>query len=403
MKGTRKLFSILTALALCLSLLPGTAWALDENGVTFANGGTEVTLTDGGIYVAAAGNNGIEKVDTAPVDGAYLVYNDGTLTVHGAFETTATIYVYSDLTITGEADSSLSVNASHGITVGLDNASDLTMDGGVDFTGNSGGAPVIQGQESGSIFRATENYSGDIVINSTVRIPAVSGVSLDVENSKSITITGKISSDKSAVLQSAGDVSITSNSPLGSTVTIKGADVKLIGSSDYPVFNGESLNIEAAGDVLITNENGAEPAIVGSAEISARGDVTISSGSLPVVANGVADSLTVKNAKNVSITGTTKADNSYAAALFPVPVTFGNCRKVSVTDNGNGQLMANDVTVTSDNPWAATTGGKAVTMPSGSLSYSGDIPQDGLVINSVTPPNLLEGRGGLGVLRASGG
>lgn len=48
--------------------------------------------------------------------------------------------------------------------------------------------------------------------------------------------------------------------------------------------------------------------------------------------------------------------------------------------------MAEDATVTSDKPWTATTEGKAVTMPSGSWNYGGDIPQYGLGIDSEYNP-----------------
>lgn len=78
-----------------------------------------------------------------------------------------------------------------------------------------------------------------------------------------------------------------------------------------PVFAGSSLNIEAAGNVLITNKSENEtqssaPALSGTIVISAGGNVEISSKGVPASSVYGADAkygLTVKKDKNVTITG----------------------------------------------------------------------------------------------------
>ena len=381
----KRIFGLLAALALCLALLPGAASA-EETGVKFANGGTYVHLTDGKTYVAAENGQGIiEWTEEGTPASAYLSYSGTTLTVHGEFTVKATIYASSDLTITGEAGSSLSVTAAHGMAVSLTSDSVLTLDGGVDFTCNGNRGPGISYDYSATpgTFAATDSYSGDIELSSGSSAPAVSGVPLDVKNSGSITITGMISSIESAVLNSTGDVSITS--PSGSftvgALTIKGAKVELINNSSAPVFNGLSLDIEAAGNVLITNKNGTStaPALVSSAVISAGGDVEISSKGVPVSsAYGATYDLTVKNAQNVTITGESGSD-----AFFPAPVTFENCGNVTVTDTGTGELLGEDGAITSDSLVYVTQGGEKKLYADGKLWAYSDEPV--IYIEPTTP------------------
>lgn len=392
----RRILSILTALALCLSLLPGMALAAEgDPGVTITyNYDNPVTLEDGGIYVAAAENKGIEKVETEPESGPYLAYNatDGTLTVHGEFVVTARITVNSNLTITGETGSSLEVTGV-GPAFQLCDDSAVTLAGGINISAISS-STAIGDYRTGSgakTFATTDDYSGNIVII-CANGPAVSSVALDVKNSASITITGIISAyDKTAVLNSEGNVDIKSNSPLSiSSLSIKGANVELIGGNpNAPVFAGQSLDIDATGNVSITNKSedteGSSHALTGNVEISAEGNVTISSNGAPVQGSSDAANLTVKNAQNVSITGKSPNGN----AFFLVPVTFDKCGSVTVTDNGEGWLMKDKVTVSSDKPWTATTKRETVTLPSGEWHYDRDItdnPSDGIDCRATTTP-----------------
>ena len=390
----RKCLSFLTALALCLSLLPGTVWAEDppadpagnppaaptdnptadpmenppaavapragDSGVTFAYQGRSVALADGEIYVADENQQGIKKwTEEEPPADAYLSYNGTTLTVHGAFVVTATITVNSDLTITGEAGSSLDVTASNGVTIYLGSGSVLTLDGGMDFKVKNSYGPVLMnvGGDPTGTFGSSAGYSGDIVIEneSTGGAPSASEVALDVQSSKSITISGMISypeTPETAVLNSVGSVSITSRSAsLGiPSLKIKGADVELVNNGYSPVYMGNSLDITATGNVLIKNDNNPTsnaPAIIGSAVISAGGDVTISSGGPLAVPYAEGGGLTVKNAQSVSISGASSSRSS-DLSLFLVPVAFEGCGEVTITDSGDGDILGEDAEITSD-------------------------------------------------------
>lgn len=322
----RKLLSVITALALCLSLLPGTAWAADETGVTFTNRDNSVTLTDGKFYVAAADNNGITQQDDEPTDDPYLAYSNGTLTVHGAVETTANIAVNSDLIITGDEGASLTVGSESSSGIQFYKDSTLTLDGQVDFKAYG----FTCSDPSKGTLVATEEYSGNIVVrNGSVN------VAYDVKNSGSIDIQGVVScsDDQAVTLKSTGDITLSQALPAPlscKTATLEGANVSLT-STGAAVYVGESLTINS--------ENA----------------VTITSAGVPVLARGEnPDGLTVKNATAVTITGKSSEDD----AFFPVPVTFKNCGSVTVEDaEENNSFLKEGVTLTSDVPVYVTKGG----------------------------------------------
>lgn len=368
MKGNRKLFSILTALALCLALLPGTARAAEgDPGVSVNNS----PLVSGKQYVAD-GSGVVEKTETTPAGTPYLDYTNGVLTVHGQMDLkTCYFRITGNVTFTGGEGSCLETNQTY-----LDNST-LTLSGSVDFkpqmlSGNYSASPANK-------LTTTNDYSGDIAIGSS------NSVVLDVQNSASISITGVVNYSPTPpsdpmTLKSSGDINI-ANMLLYDKVTIEGKNVSL---KNGPVFQGNLLTITAEQDVTIESST---LAIIGAAEVSAGGNVTISSGSTLVSANSM-NSLTVKNAQTVSITGNT---NEYNPSLLAVPVTFENCGNVTVTDTGTGEILKEGVAVTSNCPWTATTGGKTVTIPSGSWTYGGDISSTlnattgTYVINSANP------------------
>lgn len=367
----KRVLSILTALALCLALLPGTARAAEgDPGVSVNNS----PLVSGKQYVAD-GSGVVEKTETTPAGTPYLDYTNGVLTVHGQMDLkTCYFRITGNVTFTGGEGSCLETNQTY-----LDNST-LTLSGSVDFkpqmlSGNYSASPANK-------LTTTNDYSGDIAIGSS------NSVVLDVQNSASISITGVVNYSPTPpsdpmTLKSSGDINI-ANMLLYDKVTIEGKNVSL---KNGPVFQGNLLTITAEQDVTI--ESGTL-AIMGAAEVSAGGNVTISSGSTLVSANSM-NSLTVKNAQTVSIQGNTDASNEYIAHLLTVPVTFENCGNVTVTDTGTGEILKEGVAVTSNCPWTATTGGKTVTIPSGSWTYGGDISNTlnttaGMhVINSANP------------------
>lgn len=396
----KRVFSILTALALCLTLLPGTAWAAEgDPGVTITfDYNNPVTLEDGGIYVAATENKGIEKVDTAPGDSAYLAYNNETLTVHGVFVVTARVTVNTNLTITGEAGSSLEVTGV-GPAFQLCDNSAVILSGSVDFTAISSGMTIQSYSTVNKIptFKTSDDYSGNIEIINTGASgsPAVSDVALDLKSSAPIAITGQVqygsSSPESIVLKSNGNVTLSNvfwnTAP---PLTVEGENIHIEQNGGPSVYYGGLLNITAKKDVtIVKGGTGTSATLAGSAVISAGGDVTISGGGVPVQAQfGGTGSLTVKNAKSVSIQGKT---NEYNPSLLPVPVTFENCGNVTVTDNGTGEILKEGVAVTSNCPWTATTGGKTVTIPSGSWTYGGEAPTgDSYFLDKVSAPTCYK-------------
>lgn len=358
----KRIFSLFTALALCLSLLPGTALAEGDPGVII----NSTSLESGKQYVA--GEYGvIEKPADAPADTPYLDYRDGVLTVHGQMDLKSSPFTINGaVTFTGGGDSCLE-------TANIYINGTLTLSGSMDFkpkslNGNSSASPATK-------LTTTDDYSGDIAIQKTS-----TSVLLDVQSSASISIGGNVSyfsPDPPAdpiTLKSAGDIS--TDLLQYHTITIEGKNVSLMNS---PVFTGKSLTVKAAENVTVPNcvvlfYSGNSTEAV-SVDISAGGNVEITSSVVLMYdpPGGRNDSLTIHDAKSVSIQGITNDNNP---SLFRAPVTFENCGNVTVTATGTGEILKEGVPVTSDCPWTAKTGDKTVTIPSGTWTYAGEAPTD---------------------------
>ena len=371
----KRMLGLLTALALCLSLLPGTALAEGDPGVII----NSTPLESGKQYVA--GEYGvIEKPADAPADTPYLDYRDGVLTVHGQMDLgNYGPRIDGAVTFTGGGDSCLETGSIYF------NNGTLTLSGSMDFkpkslSGNYSASQAV------SKLTTTDDYSGDIAIGSSY------SVVLDVKNSASISIGGNVSYSSSntpadpITLKSAGDIS--TNMLQYHTITIEGKNVSLMNS---PVFTGKSLTVKAAENVTVPNcavlfLSGNYTEAV-SVDISAGGNVEITNNGILMQAppDGRNDSLTIRDAKSVSIQGKT---NEYNPSLLPVSVTFVNCGSVTVTDTGNGEILKEGVPVTSDCPWTATAGGKTVTIPSGTWTNGGALTPYGthFIDSSVTAP-----------------
>ncbi len=301
----QKALSIITALALCLSLLPGTALAADA-GVTIGDTGLE----DGKTYVADESGGVEELTEGDELPDNYLEYDGTTLTVHGTVEVTDAICVNSDLTITDDGDGGSSLKTSGAVVL---SSATLTLDGGVDFTVGTS----LSGTETGeSTLTTATGYSGDITIGDITVQGGSNGVVLDVKSSKSITICGDVDCPGLLTLKSSGVIIVKVGTLTCNTATIKGSRV------------------------TIATENAL--AIEGAAEISAEGAVAIGSNN-DVPVSG-ATSLTVKNASNVDITGRSSGDK----ALFSSPVTFKDCHAVEIVNFGDGKILKEGVTITSD-------------------------------------------------------
>lgn len=369
----QKILSVITALALCLSLLPGAALAADA-GVTIGNTGLEAGKT----YVADE-SGGVEELtegDELPDD--YLEYDGTILTVHGQMRINGDINVVGDdLTITGGEGSSLETSG----VVTLAKAT-LTLDGGVGFTANRmrPGNPLEPGT-----FTTADNYSGNICIQD-----GILSVFLDVQSSNSIKISGGVAICPSPLtLTSSGNISVTDGLLHCDKVTIEGENVELIGGESGPAYQGNSLAITATDSVNIKSTNA--PAITGAADISATGKVHIfSSSGVPVQQNPGAEGLTVRNAQSVDITGSSSND-----ALIAVPVKFENCGEVNIANKGGGKILAEGVTITSDCYCVAKNSdgeGFVITPDGKTLAYGGDTVD--VLIDETTPATAYQAGSG---------
>ncbi len=317
----KRIVSIITALALCLSLCPAWAFAAEGDGSLSICG---TTIVDGCRYTVDKGGETITKAEgEAPPDAPYLEYSGGKLIVHGdvSLVGTSDVIFTGALSITGSRDDRLTLECGTS-----QSSSSLRLEGDVNFTENLS-VPL-----DSHVLTTSDNYGGDITINATGG-PAVSG-------SSPLTIA------------SAGNVTITSDS-----VTIScPADITAAGkitisttSGGAPAVNSQ-LTIRNSGSVEISGnaDNGA-PVLGGEANITSSGDVTITS------KGRVTDSLlTVNSDGNVSITGGKEGSNFSA---FPVPA--------NLTVNAVGNITIDDKCPTVNYGAAAltSTGGGTVSFP----------------------------------------
>lgn len=326
----KRIVSIITALALCLSLCPAWAFAAEGDASISVLG----TLLEADCcYTVSEDGTSITKAEgEAPPDAPYLEYSGGKLIVHGdvSLVGTSDVIFTGALSITGSRDDRLTLECGTS-----QSSSSLRLEGDVNFTENLS-VPL-----DSHVLTTSDNYGGDITINATGG-PAVSG-------SSPLTIA------------SAGNVTITSDS-----VTIScPADITAAGkitisttSGGAPAVNSQ-LTIRNSGSVEISGnaDNGA-PVLGGEANITSSGDVTITS------KGRVTDSLlTVNSDGNVSITGGKEGSNFSA---FPVPA--------NLTVNAVGNITIDDKCPTVNYGAAAltSTGGGTVTFPPVSVATNLD-------------------------------
>ena len=348
----KRFLSVLTALALCLTLLPTAALAAETAPSYVTLAGTP--LQSDKFYIPKA-SGGIEEKQDSP-DTDYLTYADGVLTVHG--------------TVAVNGGSSDGLNFDDGTLT-------LAGDGDLTITASGIDSAAVSGSNQSTL--TTEGFSGNITLRS-VNGDAVQSVKLDLTTRGDI----RISSAKIAVntpqnpvtlkgknvtiattADSANDTTVIApslNVTAGGHVTItgRGNPYPLIGDGDKEC----AVTLNAGGNVEIVNKNGAavqgpltvakavDVAISGngntlfsSASITASGTVQMeSSGSNGVVYSGAANGLTITGAKKVDIAGE-------ASAPVVTGMTLKNCGTASVTRLTNTQSTAPIAnTVTSDIP-----------------------------------------------------
>lgn len=158
----KRIVSIFIALVLCLSLLPGTALAAGDSGVTI----NSIALVDGKQYVADTYGVKEKTADTGE-DTPYLDYSGGVLTVHGQMVVNSGIKISSDLTIAGDENSSLeviniildgstlpsgtSLTIDDGTKLGIKDPSRLTIESGAKIINNGEISLYTDGANFGDI------------------------------------------------------------------------------------------------------------------------------------------------------------------------------------------------------------------------------------------------------------
>ena len=255
----KRFLSVLTALALCLTLLPAQSLAAETAPSSVTLAGTP--LQSDKFYIPKA-NGGIEEKQDSPATD-YLTYADGVLTVHGTVEVSSSAGLnFDDGTLTLAGDGDLTITASNNSAVSGSNESTLT----------------------------TEGFSGSITLQS-VNGDAVQIVKLDLTTGGDI----RISSAKIAVNTPKNPVTLK-----GETVTIE----TTADSADDATVIAPSLNVTAGGNVAITGNGNTYP-LIGDGDkecavtLNAGGDVKIVNKS----GTAVHGPLTVAKAQNVTIGG----------------------------------------------------------------------------------------------------
>lgn len=351
----KRFLSVLTALALCLTLLPAQSLAAETApsyvtlaGTPLESGKSYIPKTDGGIA---------EKSDSS--DANYLTYDGGVLTVYG--------------TVAVNGGSSDGLNFDDGTLI-------LAGDGDLTITA-SGINGAVFGSDQSTLTTA-EGFSGSITLQS-VNGDAVQIVKLDLTTRGDIRISSAevaVNTPKNPVTLKGETVTIetTADSADDATVIAPGLNVTAGGNvtitgngNDYPLIgDGDkecAVTLSAGGNVEIVNKSGTAvhgPLTVAKAQnvtiggggdllysendthsITASGTVKMESGGSGIVCSSAA-------ANGLTITGAEKVDISGEASSDPVVrgMTLRDCGTASVTRLGTESAAPIAETIDSDIP-----------------------------------------------------
>lgn len=252
----RRILCALTALALCLALLPGEAWAVEDSEISLLG----TVLVNGKFYTV--GDDGtVTQEDAEPGSEPYLQFTASgmKLTVHGQLALTATetapvIEVGSNVqsvSITGDSGSSLTLS-SNGTHPAISASIILGLDGGVDLT--------IAGDENQiSRLSSSYNYTGNIEIKATI------STEMEVSAAGSVAVVLAAAPTGAVKITATGDVALTNNNgPLFDTnsgaINITGKSVTLTSNSasEPTVPNRTTAPTITATDGDVTIRNTAE-------------------------------------------------------------------------------------------------------------------------------------------------
>ena len=243
----KRFLSVLTALALCLTLLPTAALAEGTAPSSVTLAGTEapsyVTLAgtklESGKFYIPKTVGGIDETADLP-DTNYLTYNNGTLTVFGTVEISgsAGLSFYGG-TLTLAGDGALTIEAS-------DNNSAVS------------GSPQ-------STLTTAEEFSASIILESA-NASAVQNVKLDLTTGGSIRIS---SAKKSAVYTPSNPVTLKGGTVIIETTANSAVSVSTVTASSLNVTAGHDVTITGSGNLpLIAGDGGKECAVTLNAACS---------------------------------------------------------------------------------------------------------------------------------------
>ena len=335
----KRFLSVLTALALCLTLLPAQSLAAGTAPSSVTLAGTP--LQSDKFYIPKA-SGGIEEKQDSP-DTGHLTYDNGVLTVHGTVE----------------------VSSSAGLTF-YDGTLTLAGDGDLTITASDSNSAVSGSNES---TLTTGGFSGSITLQS-VNGDAVQSVKLDLTTGGDIRISSAkiaVNTPQNPVTLQGETVTIETTADSGDDATViapslnvtAGGNVTITGNGNtYPLIgDGDkecAVTLNAGGDVKIVNKSGTAvhgPLTVAKAQnvtiggggdllysandthsITASGTVKMESGGI-VCSGAAANGLTITGAETVDIAGETS---------YPVVtgMTLKNCGTASVTRLGDSDSTA---------------------------------------------------------------
>ena len=339
--------------AVTLTNLSGDVEIINASGSAIyddltVNGAVNVTVSGGNVCEAVCGEAEITASGDVTLTATSSSAVEGDLTVSGA--NNLTVSGGGDSAICGSATlSNLSGDVKITNTGGMAVMGALTVSGAVNVTVSGGGnAPTVSGA-------ATITASGDVSITAAGHNAV--GRKLTVNQARKVTVSNVANLPAivgGAEISASGDVSITSDSQ----IAVLG-NLTVTQANKVTVSGGESF-----------------PAVSGWATISANGDVSITAQAY----SAVGDKLTVKRARNVTVSNT-GFNHEYGSDGSPA---VGNGAEISAggdvsitSDNHiavNGNLtvtQANKVTVSSGGEYFQAVSGSAIITASDDVSMSG--------------------------------
>ncbi len=266
----KRLFSLCMALALCLGLLPATAWAADDETVTYGTievGGKELTNSEGTpvVYATTDETAGTVTTEGATAENYNVMWDGTTLTLRNATIKEAVEY-------TDKSNEKIAIYLASGdLALALvgKNTVDALGDGSAASYGiNLGGSLTISGQEGASL----SVFGGPTTSGNSCGIYASGAITME---SGIVTVTGESASAASYGICASGAVTIENGTVNAASGQAKGDSIGIYTSNSVTIEDG---TVNATAGYVDGSGN------YYSCGIRARGDITINDGT--VIATG---------------------------------------------------------------------------------------------------------------------